>query len=295
MDEYDVMNLPSESLVVMCASTTGQGDAPDNMRSFWSFLLRKSLRADSLVGTSFAVFGLGDSGYAKYNAVAKRLDKRLSMLGAIAVSGLRLRRPLYAVSRRPGTKRDEGCAPSLSVCACVRALCWAGAQQLVPLGLGDDQDRAGYDQALDPWLSSLWDAALGLMPLPAGVVVDTSETLPPPRYLVTQVQSPAAPTSAAAHAGHASGGHVDAPSARRPFMAKIVKNERLTGEQSEKEVRHFELDLEGSGMRYQPGDIVAVQVGCTYTPAIPTALCPAIRRVLPILPPCCPAILVSYA
>ena len=81
MDEYDVMNLPSEPLVIACASTTGQGDAPDNMRSFWSFLLRRSLGADSLVGTSFAVFGLGDSGYAKYNAAAKRLDKRLEMLG----------------------------------------------------------------------------------------------------------------------------------------------------------------------------------------------------------------------
>lgn len=81
MDEYNVLNLPSEKLVVVCASTTGQGDAPDNMRSFWSFLLRRSLGADSLSGTNFAVFGLGDSGYAKYNAVAKRLDKRLEMLG----------------------------------------------------------------------------------------------------------------------------------------------------------------------------------------------------------------------
>jgi sulfite reductase alpha subunit-like flavoprotein len=82
MDEYDVMSLPSETFVIMCASTTGQGDAPDNMRSFWAFLLRRSLGADSLTGTNFAVFGLGDSGYARYNAVAKRLDKRLEMLGA---------------------------------------------------------------------------------------------------------------------------------------------------------------------------------------------------------------------
>ena len=81
-----MLNLPSEPLVVMCTSTTGQGDAPDNMRSFWSFLLRRSLGADSLTGASFAVFGLGDSSYAKYNAVAKRLDKRLEMLGRLVVS-----------------------------------------------------------------------------------------------------------------------------------------------------------------------------------------------------------------
>lgn len=80
-----MMNLPAEPFVVMCTSTTGQGDAPDNMRSFWSFLLRRSLGADSLSGANFAIFGLGDSGYAKYNAVAKRLDKRLEMLGRVGL------------------------------------------------------------------------------------------------------------------------------------------------------------------------------------------------------------------
>jgi hypothetical protein len=50
--------------------------------------------------------------------------------------------------------------------------------------LGDDQDRAGYDQALDPWLVSMWDAALKLMPLPPGAVMGETETLPPSRYLV---------------------------------------------------------------------------------------------------------------
>jgi len=49
------------------------------------------------------------------------------------------------------------------------------------------------------------------------------------------------------------------PSARRPFMSRIVKNERLTGQASDKEVRHFELDLEGSNICYRPGDIVAIQ------------------------------------
>ncbi len=39
-----------------------QGELPSNMRSFWRFLLRKNLPADSLSGVSFAAFGLGDSG-----------------------------------------------------------------------------------------------------------------------------------------------------------------------------------------------------------------------------------------
>jgi sulfite reductase alpha subunit-like flavoprotein len=44
-----------------------QGDPPDNMRRFWKLLLRKSLPPSILAGTAYAVFGLGDSGYVKYN------------------------------------------------------------------------------------------------------------------------------------------------------------------------------------------------------------------------------------
>ena len=44
-----------------------QGQFPDNAQSFWKFLLRKSLPPDSLSGLQYAVFGLGDSGYPKYN------------------------------------------------------------------------------------------------------------------------------------------------------------------------------------------------------------------------------------
>ena len=52
------------------------------MRTAWSGLLRRSLPADTLARVRFAVFGLGDSGYADYNTVAKKLDRRLEQLGA---------------------------------------------------------------------------------------------------------------------------------------------------------------------------------------------------------------------
>lgn len=81
MNSYDIKNLVNEKIVIFVCSTTGQGDEPDNMKSFWKFLLRKSLPNDSLVGVKFAVIGLGDSSYAKFNFVAKRLNKRLIQLG----------------------------------------------------------------------------------------------------------------------------------------------------------------------------------------------------------------------
>lgn len=82
LDKYNVHDLIDERLVVFVCSTTGQGEEPDNMKAFWKFLLRKSLPTDSLRSLHCAVLGLGDSGYEKFNFVAKRLNKRLQQLSA---------------------------------------------------------------------------------------------------------------------------------------------------------------------------------------------------------------------
>ncbi|KAF5909748.1 NADPH-dependent diflavin oxidoreductase 1, partial [Clarias magur] len=85
LDAYSVANLISEALVVFVCSTTGQGDPPDNMKNFWRFLFRKSLPSGSLCRLDYAVLGLGDSSYPKFNFVAKKLHKRLLQLGANAL------------------------------------------------------------------------------------------------------------------------------------------------------------------------------------------------------------------
>ena len=82
MDQYDRIQLPSEQLVFFVASTTGDAEAPETMKQFWRFLLRRSLPRGVLSGVKFAVFGLGDSSYPKFNAVARRLEVRLKWLGA---------------------------------------------------------------------------------------------------------------------------------------------------------------------------------------------------------------------
>ncbi|MCO5554490.1 hypothetical protein L7F22_008019 [Adiantum nelumboides] len=85
IDGFDLGRLESEELAVFIVSTTGQGDPPDMMKSFWRFLLRRSLSAAWLKNLKFAVFGLGDSGYLQYNVVAKKLDRRLSDLGGTPI------------------------------------------------------------------------------------------------------------------------------------------------------------------------------------------------------------------
>ncbi|XP_068430284.1 NADPH-dependent diflavin oxidoreductase 1 isoform X2 [Clinocottus analis] len=82
LDNYNVANLISESLVVFVCSTTGQGDPPDNMKIFWRFVFKRSLPVGSLSCLDCAILGLGDSSYPKFNFVAKKLHKRLLQLGA---------------------------------------------------------------------------------------------------------------------------------------------------------------------------------------------------------------------
>lgn len=85
MDRFDASRLPDEKTVIFVVSTTGQGDAPDSMKAFWRFLLQRNLGNRWLQDLRYAVFGLGDSGYQKYNFSAKKLDKRLSDLGAKSI------------------------------------------------------------------------------------------------------------------------------------------------------------------------------------------------------------------
>ncbi|XP_037089133.1 NADPH-dependent diflavin oxidoreductase 1-like isoform X2 [Pollicipes pollicipes] len=82
LDEYRTPALLHERLALFVVATTGQGDVPDNMASTWRLLLRKSLPADSLRALRFGVVALGDSSYAKFNFVGKRLHRRLLQLGA---------------------------------------------------------------------------------------------------------------------------------------------------------------------------------------------------------------------
>eukprot|EP01065_Artemidia_motanka_P047259 TRINITY_DN7361_c0_g1_i1.p1 TRINITY_DN7361_c0_g1~~TRINITY_DN7361_c0_g1_i1.p1 ORF type:complete len:2051 (+),score=805.57 TRINITY_DN7361_c0_g1_i1:77-6229(+) len=79
-DDYDFENLPNETSVVIFAATCGQGDVPENAHGFWKAL--QEAPADFLTDkTKFAVFAMGDRGYAKFNKVGKDFDTRLGEIG----------------------------------------------------------------------------------------------------------------------------------------------------------------------------------------------------------------------
>ncbi|KZT36248.1 riboflavin synthase domain-like protein [Sistotremastrum suecicum HHB10207 ss-3] len=85
--EYPLEDLPFESIVVFFISTTGSGVHPRPMNKLMSALLRSDLTSDLLDELHFAVFGLGDSAYEKFNWAAKKLDRRLGSLGGIRLTG----------------------------------------------------------------------------------------------------------------------------------------------------------------------------------------------------------------
>ena len=45
---------------------------------------------------------------------------------------------------------------------------------------------------------------------------------------------------------------------QNPFPGKLIVNRRLSSDDSEKDTRHFEIDLTGWGLNFEPGDSVAV-------------------------------------
>ena len=80
MDALDSSVFSREGVFLVCTSTYGQGDVPDNARSFYEDL--KARRPD-LSHVLYGVFGLGDRTYAEtFNFGGKRFDDILAELGA---------------------------------------------------------------------------------------------------------------------------------------------------------------------------------------------------------------------
>jgi len=80
MDNLDSSVFEREGVFLVCTSTYGQGDVPDNAKAFYEDL--KGKRPD-LSRVRYGVFGLGDRTYAEtFNFGGKRFDDILGELGA---------------------------------------------------------------------------------------------------------------------------------------------------------------------------------------------------------------------
>jgi MioC protein len=80
MEKADPGVFAREGVFLICTSTYGQGDVPDNAKSLYEAL--KASRPD-LSRVRYGVFGLGDRTYAEtFNFGGKKFDELLESLGA---------------------------------------------------------------------------------------------------------------------------------------------------------------------------------------------------------------------
>lgn len=78
-------DINKENIWIICSSTHGAGDLPDNIHNF-----AKQLEQESLYSTDFIVIGLGDTSYDTYCGAAKTLQNKMLKAGATL-----LKAPLY--------------------------------------------------------------------------------------------------------------------------------------------------------------------------------------------------------
>jgi len=80
MDDLDASAFSRDGVFLICTSTYGQGDVPDNARALYEDLKAKR---PNLSHVRYGVFGLGDRTYAEtFNFGGKRFDELLAELGA---------------------------------------------------------------------------------------------------------------------------------------------------------------------------------------------------------------------
>ncbi|KAK1614020.1 hypothetical protein QYE76_019537 [Lolium multiflorum] len=222
MDSFNPSCLPAETYAVFVVSTMGQGDPPDPMKDFWKYLRRKHLGAQWLERLHYAVFGLGDSSYAKYNFPAIMLDQRLFDLGA---------------------------------------------DRIIQKGLGNDQDNSGCEGALDPWLQSLWKSLnqknSSLLPRISDATHPNLNTLGDAKVEVIYYSAPqdaaiSDPKMLIERSRSMSPALKCHNEGEPQFMLQMVTNQCLTKGNSDRDVRHFELEDRCSPISYQVGDVLEI-------------------------------------
>ncbi|QBM24795.1 NADPH-dependent assimilatory sulfite reductase flavoprotein subunit [Citrobacter arsenatis] len=179
--DYKFKQIANEKLLIVVASTQGEGEPAEEAVALHKFLFSK--KAPKLDNTAFAVFGLGDTSYEFFCQSGKDFDTKLAELG-----GERL--------------------------------------------LDRVDADVEYQAAAAQWRARLVD--------------------------VLKARSPAASSVQVAASGAVNEVHTSPYTKEAPLTASLAVNQKITGRDSEKDVRHIEIDLGDSGLRYQPGDALGV-------------------------------------
>ncbi|KZV85700.1 putative sulfite reductase cys-4 [Exidia glandulosa HHB12029] len=120
LDSTPLADIAQEGRVLFVTSTAGQGEPPQNGRDTFKLINAAVARGDKLAGVQYGVFGMGDSHYWPRAEDTHYYNK-------------------------PGKDLDG-------------RLEQLGAERLIPLGLGDDQDADGPQTGYKAWEPLVWKA-----------------------------------------------------------------------------------------------------------------------------------------
>ncbi|MEG1109136.1 MAG: NADPH-dependent assimilatory sulfite reductase flavoprotein subunit [Hafnia sp.] len=181
--DYKFKQIAQEKLLLVVASTQGEGEPPEEAVALHKYLFSK--KAPQLTGTAFAVFGLGDTSYENFCQTGKDFDTRLGELGA---------------------------------------------ERLLERADADVDFKA----AAEAWRNQIVEVLKQRVPQ------------------ATPAQAQASVAGSVAQV-------LSSPySKESPLTATLAVNQKITGRNSDKDVRHLEIDLGDSGLSYQPGDALGV-------------------------------------
>ncbi|CNH75465.1 NADPH-dependent assimilatory sulfite reductase flavoprotein subunit [Yersinia mollaretii] len=181
--DYKFKQIAQERLLVVVASTQGEGEPAEEAVALHKFLFSK--KAPKLPETAFAVFGLGDTSYEHFCQAGKDFDNKLAELGA---------------------------------------------ERLLDRVDADVE----YQESAQQWRQQVVAVLQARVPAQSPAAVAATQS-----GAVDEITS--SPYSKSA-----------------PLTAQLSVQQKVTGRHSEKDVRHIEIDLGDSGLRYQPGDALGV-------------------------------------
>ncbi|OVZ89183.1 NADPH-dependent assimilatory sulfite reductase flavoprotein subunit [Yersinia intermedia] len=181
--DYKFKQIAQERLLIVVASTQGEGEPAEEAVALHKFLFSK--KAPKLPETAFAVFGLGDTSYEHFCQAGKDFDSKLAELGA---------------------------------------------QRLLDRVDADVE----YQESAQQWRQQIVAALQARVPAQSATAAAVTQS-----GAVDEITS--SPYSKTA-----------------PLTAQLSAQQKVTGRNSEKDVRHIEIDLADSGLRYQPGDALGV-------------------------------------
>ncbi|CAA6664852.1 unnamed protein product [Spirodela intermedia] len=220
--------LPSEDVVIFVVSTTGQGDMPDSMKEFWKFLLQKNISDQWLEHVHYAVFGLGDSAYQKYNFAAKKLDRRLLNIGG---------KPLV----QKGLGDDQHRSGYEGAFDLWLSSLWNALHEKDPMLLPRSIDNLDAStQCLD---SPKFEVIFHSINEMVATGTSTLSDLNCAKNLIGKVRSMSLGKS-----------HYKRPQ----YLLQSVTNQQLIKSDADTDVRHLEFESSSSDLRYQVGDVLEV-------------------------------------